>query len=81
MNNGTCTQLERDLKRNLLHLSCRHHTYELVLKSVAETCWPVTSGPNVAIFNRFKNDWENINKETFETAIKDSEVNTKTRNM
>ncbi|XP_044593839.1 uncharacterized protein LOC123271268 [Cotesia glomerata] len=81
LNNGTCTQLERELNRNLLHLGCRHHIYELVLRSVAETCWPVTSGPNVAIFNRFKNNWENINKEEFETGIEDSEVEIKTRDM
>ncbi|CAH1109668.1 unnamed protein product [Psylliodes chrysocephalus] len=75
LNNGTCTQLERHFNRNLLHLGCRHYIYELVLRSVAETCWPVT---NVAIFSRFKNNWENINKEIFETGIEDSKVDTKT---
>ena len=36
--NGTCTLLERKLGRDLLHLACRHHIYELPLKAAYEEC-------------------------------------------
>lgn len=66
---GTCKLLENHLNKNLLYLACRHHVYELVLRSAAETCWPATLSLNVAIFIHFQTDWSTINQDGFETGI------------
>lgn len=56
-------------------MPCRHHIFEIVLKGVFEVYWPVTSGPNVSIFGRFKTFWNQIDQSNYETGIKDELVN------
>ncbi|KAG5887469.1 hypothetical protein JTB14_017324 [Gonioctena quinquepunctata] len=69
---GTCVRLEKMLKRPLLYLACRHHMYELILRSVVEVVWPGVNSPNVAIFVRFQNFWKNIDQTKYETGTQDS---------
>lgn len=71
--NGTCAILEKELGRDFLYLACRHHVLELVLRSVVETYWKVTSGPNMAIFQRFQKKWDEIDKNNFKTGMEDEE--------
>ncbi|XP_050530378.1 uncharacterized protein LOC126899463 [Daktulosphaira vitifoliae] len=60
--NGACTLLEQKLDRDILYLACRHHVYELLLQTaIAETKLHVSSGPDIALFKRFKSTWNNIN--------------------
>ncbi|XP_050339954.1 uncharacterized protein LOC126766137 [Bactrocera neohumeralis] len=72
---GTCAELEKALNQELIHLPCRRHIFELVLKGVFEVYWPTTSGPNVQSFSRFKNNWDNLNKSNFKVGMDDSTVN------
>lgn len=58
--NGVCAEIERQLKKPLLHLMCRHHVFELVLKSVFEAIFGPTTGPNVTTFNILKESWNRI---------------------
>ncbi|XP_057336479.1 uncharacterized protein LOC130675041 [Microplitis mediator] len=74
VNAGVCTVLEKKLGKNLLRLACRHHVYEVVLKNVAEIAWPVTNGPNVPIFNRFRNNWSMIDTTNYEIGIEDEAI-------
>lgn len=53
----------------MIHLACRHHIYELVLRSAVEVYWPVTSGPSVPIFKRFKENWKNIDTTIFQSGL------------
>ncbi|XP_044591942.1 uncharacterized protein LOC123270072 [Cotesia glomerata] len=72
---GTCSRLEQMLKKPLLYSACRHHIYELILRSVVEVVWPGSNSPNVPIFVRFQNSWKNIDQTKYETGIQDSIIN------
>lgn len=66
--NGACILLEQKLERELILFACRHHVYELVLKTIFETkMHQVTSGPSIAFFKNFKDNWKNINQSNFQT--------------
>lgn len=41
--NGACILLERLLGRDLLYLACRHHVFELLLKTAFESSMEYTS--------------------------------------
>lgn len=44
---GACAVLERKTGKMFLHLACRHHISELILRNVVRTYWKGTSGSNV----------------------------------
>lgn len=68
--NGACVLLEQILERELLLFSCRHHVYELVLKSVFETkIKQVTSSPDIPIFKKFRDNWKNINTNKIDLCL------------
>ena len=58
---GACTIIEQLLERDMLHLACRHHVYELVLEKAMTVCLGPSSGPDVQLFKRFKMKWPSIN--------------------
>lgn len=74
---GACVLLEELLGRKLIHLGCRHHIYELVLKDVFEKKYGSTSAPETPIFNRFADAWHGINKDQFLPGLDDSIVRAK----
>lgn len=54
---GACTLLEKKFQRKLLHLACRHHILELILTATFGLLLePVVSGPNIKLFERFRNE-------------------------
>lgn len=71
---GACTILEKLLNKDLLCFICRHHIYELVLRSVFELKFGSTSGVNVQEFTKFKNFWTSANKQEFESGLTDDFV-------
>jgi len=59
--NGACALLEQRLERDVLHLACRHHIFELILQAaIVESKLHISSGPDIAVFKRFKNAWNGI---------------------
>lgn len=67
--NGTCVLLEQELERELVLFGCRHHIYELVLKSVFETkVHQVTISPEIPLFKMFRDEWKNIDTNNFQTG-------------
>ena len=74
--NGACVLIERALGRNLLHFACRHHIMEIVLEKVftALKITSAASGPDIAIFKRFKSKWFLIDHSSYDTAGEVPEV-------
>ena len=60
-NTGRLNEVCVLLEKQLLHLPCRHHIYELVLKTVFEKKLPHITTPDVPLFKKFKSFWNNIN--------------------
>lgn len=63
--------LEERLERKFLHLACRHHIAELLLRGVVEAYWKGTTGPHVPIFLRFQKDWNKIDQSNYKTGMND----------
>lgn len=67
--NGACTLIEKKLGQKLLHLACRHHVYEIILRAVFELKLGKSSAPEVQIFERFANFWKNIDQNSYENGL------------
>lgn len=68
--NGACALLEQTLDRELLLFACRHHVYELVLKTIFETkIKQITSSPDIPIFKKFKDNWKNMDSNNIELCL------------
>lgn len=58
--NGACQLLENMLHRNLLWLPCRHHMHEVLLSDIFTVCFGPSSGPEIALFKRFREMWDKL---------------------
>lgn len=74
---GACTLLGQQLDRKLIYLPCRHHMYELVLKQIFLIKHGTSSGPEVLIFNRFAEVWNNLDQTLYKTGFEDDFVRLK----
>lgn len=72
--NGAATILQQMLERDILYFPCRHHIFEVVLKSVFDIKMPLSSGPNVALFKRFKEFWPKIDQNKVKTGMQTEEI-------
>lgn len=70
---GVCKYMENEMKKKLLHLMCRHHVFEVVLKSVFESIFGKPSGPSVTTFDILKVYWDDIKTSGFAFASIDHE--------
>ena len=68
---GACHLIEQKMEKDLLHLACRHHIYEVVIGDVFKHCFGASSGPDVLLFKRFQQNWSKIDQKVFETALGD----------
>jgi hypothetical protein len=61
--------IEKRLSKELLCLPCRHHVLEIVAgKAFMAVQIEVSSGPDIAIFKRFRDQWYGFDSTKFETA-------------
>uniref|UniRef100_A0A2S2PCY9 Uncharacterized protein n=1 Tax=Schizaphis graminum TaxID=13262 RepID=A0A2S2PCY9_SCHGA len=74
---GACVLLEKKIKRDLLSLACRHHILELIIESVFNALMGASSGPNIKIFQRFAEKWNEIDVEKYESGIIEDAVASK----
>lgn len=59
---GACKTIETTLGRDLLWLTCRHHMFEVLLADIFKLCLTdVSTGPEIVIFKKFKDNWTNLN--------------------
>ncbi|XP_044015282.1 uncharacterized protein LOC122857241 [Aphidius gifuensis] len=74
---GAAVILEQLLERQLLYFPCRHHIFELVLRSAFEVYIPSVGSPNVSLFKRFRDGWNNLDHAKFTTGIQDGSLKNK----
>ena len=61
---GAAVLIEQDMSKDLLQLACRHHIFEVLLGEVFNSIAGPSSGPDIQIFTRFKNEWQSINHDS-----------------
>ena len=66
--NGAAVLLKQKLKRDLLYLPCRHHIPEIFLHAAFLLKLPGTTGPNVAIFQKFRDRWDMFDHAKFKSV-------------
>lgn len=71
---GASRILQDIMETDLLELPCRHHIFELVLKSAFESIFGKSSAPIPLLFKRFKDIWNNINKNDFEVGLSNPSI-------
>lgn len=75
--NGACLHMKDLFDLDLLHLPCRHHIYEVILRAIFELKLGKSSAPDVPVFERFSTAWKKINKNSFKSGLLDATVNSK----
>ena len=60
--NGSCILLEQRLQHKLLYLACRHHVLEIIIGAAFEKSVGGSSGPDVLLFKRLKEQWSFMNQ-------------------
>lgn len=69
--NGACVLIEQKLNKDLIYLPCRHHIYELVLRSVFEAkISQSVKSPNIPLFEEFRANWIHIDPKKVESGRK-----------
>lgn len=68
---GALKLLEKKLGRDLMNLACRHHIYEIGLKSVFESKFSASTAPTVSVFDRFAKAWDDIDHDSFLSSFED----------
>ena len=71
---GACVLLEKKLGKSLLHLACRHHILEVVLRSAFEAAFGKSSSPNVVLFKRFQQKWTFIDRPYYQPGPTDEHL-------
>ena len=72
---GACSLLEQKLDRQLLFLACRHHIMELIIGAAFEkTMGLVSTGPELLLSKRFKEQWQFMDVEKFQPTSTDPSV-------
>lgn len=76
---GACALIEQKLDRDLLYMACRHHVMELVVGAAFEKTVGsagASTGPDILLFKRFKEQWPYIDRASFKPAASDPAVET-----
>lgn len=61
INKGACKILQATLGKQLLWMACRHHVLELLLTAAYNELFGATSGPEVALFKKLQDVWQELN--------------------
>ena len=56
---GAITVIQKAFEKRLLFLACRHHMFEITAAAIFDMFF-ASSGPQIAIFSRFKDHWSHI---------------------
>lgn len=76
--NGACKIIKDKIGHPILGLACRHHIMEVVVSKVFKlTVEKTTCGPEIALFQKFKSSWKNVNQNNFEQGLTDDIISEK----
>jgi hypothetical protein len=78
---GAAVLLEKLLGRNLIHLACRHHIFELVVSKVFVSLFGPTTAPEIIMFQRFKKVWYAIDHRNFAAVIDERLLESVTKSL
>jgi len=67
-------RLEQLLDEDIVHLACRHHICELVLKCVFEISLGSTTSPTLELCQDFKKKWKELDLLKFNPGSEDRVV-------
>lgn len=62
--NGACTLLQQQLGKELLHLACRHHIFELVIGAVFDSLMGTSNNPVLPFTDTLRKGWPKLDKGT-----------------
>jgi hypothetical protein len=68
---GAITVIQKAFDKRLLFLACRHHILEIIAAAVFDLFF-VSSGPQIAIFSRFKEEWSQLDLTQYAPVDKES---------
>jgi len=71
VHSGAITVIQQAFDKRLLFLACRHHLFEIIAAAVFDLFF-VSSGPKIAIFARFSDQWPFIDQRNFALLNKDT---------
>ena len=60
-----CVILEQLLGRDLLHIRCRRHIFDILAKTAIQEIMGTSSSPEIKLFKQFKEKWKSINQLDF----------------
>ena len=66
---GACVLLVEKLGRDLISLACRHHIMKLMVAKVFDTVMGPSSGPNIKLFQRFREYWGSVDQSSYESGL------------
>lgn len=66
--NGACALVEYGLEEDLLHLMCRHHSKEVIIKAVFETVLGRSQSAHITTFDTLIKNWDYIRDRNFSFA-------------
>lgn len=73
-NRGACVKLEEKIGRRLYILACRRHVSELIPAATYDKLFGASIGPDIPLFKRFYNSWDDIDRDDFKTIETDTEM-------
>lgn len=71
---GACALLEAGIGRELLWLACRHHILEIMLAKIFTLCFGPSSSPEIPLFKRFREVWQNYSRESYKGLDVESDL-------
>ena len=71
---GACTILEERLGKQLFDFACRHHVHELLRGAAFDSLFEPSSGPNIKLFQRFREIWDTIDQDIHVSAMEDFKI-------
>lgn len=72
--NGVCRRLQRHFGKELINLAFRHHIHEIVLEGIFQVALGKSTGPEIDLFKRFRDEWEQLDVSKLRTFSKNKKL-------
>lgn len=75
--NGACVKLQELMNENVLHLACRRHIHEILLRFIFDLKISRSTAPDVPLFDRFASIWKDVCQASFQTGFENEHIRSK----